>query len=125
MVQMVKYFNQWSNFQDASNDKYIICLLILAASFLGLWIASSIRNIRVEQFVKLIIRVTVICTIISMVNSFISYMPAENQIIHEAQTEIKKKLDFNFSDKQMRQLLKEQPTWANQLTEKAIKKHLK
>lgn len=36
----------------------------------------------------------------------------------------KKEFDVDLTEKQVRKILKEQPTWANQLTKDDIKKHL-
>ena len=85
-----------------------------------------IMSIKDAVFVYFIgfIGITLMISGCILFNKYFNPFIKEDRIIHDAQTEIKKELDVGLSEKQIRKLLDEQPTWANQLTKDDIKKHL-
>lgn len=125
MINLYKYFELWNNIDEATSTKTLLfVVLILISASAGIYfLGKSLKNITDDKSYIL----GMLCVIIlgfstfSVINTRPKY---EKPIIKNAQTEIKKELNVDLTEKQIRKLLNEQPTWANQLTKDDIKKHL-
>lgn len=125
MVNLYKYFELWNNINEAISTKTLLfVVLILISASAGIYfLGKSLKNITDDKSYIL----GMLCVIILGFSTFYvinTRQKYEKPIIKNAQTEIKKELDVGLSKKQIRKLLNEQPTWANQLTKEDIKKHL-
>ena len=130
---MLNYFDKWNNVQiveskDIGLFALIFIMLITATAIL--WAIIPEMNLIVSTketiFVYSLgfIGITLIISGCILFNKYFNPFIKEDRIVHDAQTEIKKELDIDLSEKQIRKLLDEQPVWANQLTKEDIKKHL-
>ena len=133
MVNMLNYFDKWNNvlfIESKDIGLFALMLIILITGTVILWAIipeiDLIMSIKDAVFVYFIgfIGITLMISGCILFNKYFNPFIKEDRIIHDAQTEIKKELDVGLSEKQIRKLLDEQPTWANQLTKDDIKKHL-
>ena len=130
---MLNYFDKWNNvlfIESKDIGLFALMLIILITGTVILWAIipeiDLIMSIKDAVFVYFIgfIGITLMISGCILFNKYFNPFIKEDRIIHDAQTEIKKELDVGLSEKQIRKLLDEQPTWANQLTKDDIKKHL-
>lgn len=130
---MLNYFDKWNNIlfiESKDIGLFALMLIILITGTVILWTIipemNLIMSIKDAIFVYFIvfISLTLIISGYILFNKYFNPFIKEDRIIHDTQTEIKKELDVDLSKKQIRKLLNEQPTWANQLTKEDIKKHL-
>lgn len=133
MVNMLNYFNKWTNVQIVESKDiglFALMFIMLITATAILWAIIPEMNLIVSTkdaiFVYFFgfISLTLIISCFILFNTYFNPFVKKDRIIHDAQTEIKKELDVDLSEKQIRKLLDEQPTWANQLTKDDIKKHL-
>lgn len=130
---MLNYFDKWNNvlfIESKDIGLFALMLIILITGTVILWAIipeiNLIMSIKDAIFVYFIgfIGITLMISSFILFNKYFNPFIKEDRIIHDAQTEIKKELDVELSEKQIRKLLDEQPVWANQLTKEDIKKHL-
>ena len=133
MVNMLNYFDKWNNvlfIESKDIGLFALMLIILITGTVILWAIipeiDLIMSIKDAVFVYFIVFISLTLMISGCIlfNKYFNPFIKEDRIVHDAQTEIKKELDVGLSEKQIRKLLDEQPTWANQLTKDDIKKHL-
>ncbi|CAI3420081.1 hypothetical protein [Enterococcus cecorum] len=119
MVNMVNYFNAYpTNIFSV----FILFGLSILLIFLGYIVSDSKKESSIQRTIAFILTIG---GLIMCGYTFCYPLITRYQIIHDAQTEIKKELDLDLSKKQIRELLDDQPTWANHLTKEDIEKHLK
>ena len=133
MVNMLNYFDKWNNvlfIESKDIGLFALMLIILITGTVILWAIipeiDLIMSIKDAVFVYFIVFISLTLMISGCIlfNKYFNPFIKEDRIVHDAQTEIKKELDLDLSKKQIRKLLNEQPTWANQLTKDDIKKHI-
>ena len=133
MVNMLNYFDKWNNvlfIESKDIGLFALMLIILITGTVILWAIipeiDLIMSIKDAVFVYFIVFISLTLMISGCIlfNKYFNPFIKEDRIVHDAQTEIKKELDVDLSEKQIRKLLNEQPTWANQLTKDDIKKHI-
>ena len=130
---MLNYFDKWNNvlfIESKDIGLFALMLIILITGTVILWAIipeiDLIMSIKDAVFVYFIVFISLTLMISGCIlfNKYFNPFIKEDRIVHDAQTEIKKELDVGLSEKQIRKLLDEQPTWANQLTKDDIEKHL-
>ena len=130
---MLNYFDKWNNvlfIESKDIGLFALMLIILITGTVILWAIipeiDLIMSIKDAVFVYFIVFISLTLMISGCIlfNKYFNPFIKEDRIVHDAQTEIKKELDVDLSEKQIRKLLNEQPTWANQLTKDDIKKHI-
>lgn len=125
MVNLYKYFELWNNIDEATSTKTLLfVVLVLISASAGIYfLGKSLKNVTDDKSYILGILCVVILgfSVFSVINTRPKY---EKPIILNAQTEIKKELNVDLTEKQVRKILNNQPAWANQLTKEDIKKHL-
>lgn len=130
---MLNYFDKWNNVQIVESKDiglFALMFIMLITGTAILWAIIPEMNLIVSTkdaiFVYFFgfISLTLIIGCFILFNMYFNPFVKEDRIVHDAQTEIKKELDIDLSEKQIRKLLKDQPVWANQLTKEDIKKHL-
>lgn len=133
MVNMLNYFEKWNNvlfIESKDIGLFALMLIILITGIVfgcaiipELGLIMSVKDAIFVYFI-VFISLTLIISSFILFNKYFNPFIKEDRIIHDAQTEIKKELDVELSEKQIRKLLNEQPVWANQLTKSDIEKHL-
>lgn len=130
---MLNYFDKWNNVLFIESKDIGLFALMLIILITGIVFGCAIipelgliMSVKDAIFVYFIVSISLTLIISSFIlfNKYFNPFIKEDRIIHDAQTEIKKELDVELSEKQIRKILNDQPAWANQLTKEDIKKHL-